>query len=428
MHGDTRSSWDYFSFLLFRAHTEKLMPMAALFTVCARRVACFIAAWFLALPLAHADPAGDSAALAAGPLSRELESHLWRIDSVIFESSRSRQVSDIYPAGDDGSDAYIMFENGEIRGSLGCGQLTGRYSLSNDRVDISALSSSDRKRCGIEFAERAAGVISALRDAVRLKRGGEDAFHLFDEQKTYFIRLELLSPGFDLSEFSSSFWRLVSLEGNPIAEPDVEVRLDRRGVEVSLGKFRAEFGFGYRLKKLAFEGPSSTRSPGNADPPPFFETFTQALHRIATYSANGDELVAMDVSGQKLMLLRRIRPTGLEYRYWRISGYGADGWLNPTTGFPQSQFVAFARGEVHGSAGCRGLEGNYTFAGDSLSVHVGDHSGTGCDVATENEQRIVLYGFNKASRIKEDGGRMLLQDAQGNTNIVLVPYAQQTPH
>jgi heat shock protein HslJ len=222
---------------------------------------------------------------------------------------------------------------------------------------------------------------------------------------------------------------LVSLEGNPIAEPNTEVRLDRRTIEVAVGKFRSEFGFRYHLKKFAYDGPFSTRRPRGRDLPPLFETFGQALHRIANYSANGDELAAMDASGQQVMLLRRIRPTGLEYRYWHIAKYGMDGWLNPTTGSPRLPVITFVRGELQGSDGCRGFEGNYTLAGDSLSVHAGDRSGSGwCTVADQNEQRIVLYVLNKASRVKEDGTRMLLQDAQGNTNLVLVPYTQQTPH
>jgi hypothetical protein len=182
--------------------------MAALFAVCTKRVACFIAAWLLALPLAHGDSSGDPSASAVAPLSKELEGHLWRIDGVAFEATARRRSNDnIYAHGDDGSEAYLTFENGEIGGSLGCGQLTGRYSLSDDSVQISI--SWTNERYSIEFRMRTNEVISALRGAVHLERGGDDAFHLFDEQKTYFIRLELLSPGFDLSEFRRTFWQLV---------------------------------------------------------------------------------------------------------------------------------------------------------------------------------------------------------------------------
>ena len=124
--------------------------MVALFAVWARRGAYFIAAGLLALPLAHADPAGDAAALATGPLSKELEGHLWLIDYLTFERSIRRDQY-IFPAGDDGSEAYITFENGEISGSLGCGELTGRYTLFDDRVQISNVGRTDRRRCGIRF-------------------------------------------------------------------------------------------------------------------------------------------------------------------------------------------------------------------------------------------------------------------------------------
>ena len=43
-------------------------------------------------------------------------------------------------------------------------------------------------------------------------------------------------------------------------------------------------------------------------PSPLFETFGQALQKIASYTAKGDELAAMDTSGQQVMLLRREPP------------------------------------------------------------------------------------------------------------------------
>jgi heat shock protein HslJ len=237
----------------------------------------------------------------------------------------------------------------------------------------------------------------------------------------------LLSPGFDLSEFRNSFWCVIRLDGKPIADPDAELRLDGGTIEASMGKFRANFEFRYSAKKIVFDGPSLSGLPDYGFLPSFFEIFGQALRRIATYSANGDELAAMDVSGQQVMLLRRIPPTGLEYRYWHIAQYGLDGWLSPTISPPQ--VITFVRGKLQGWAGCRGWSGNYRLEGDSLSVDAGDNSGTGtCPIALQNEERIILYVLNKASRVKEDGDRMLLQDAEGKTHIVLVPYARQRAH
>jgi heat shock protein HslJ len=399
--------------------------MVALFAVWARRVAVFSATWFLALPLAFADPLGDPATSAADPLSNELEGHLWHIGAV--GPKRTWPHRSILPAGNDGSDAYVIFENGDIRGSLGCGKLVGEYSLLGDRVTISNPRIIERKGCGIEFLERADEVISALRGAVHLKRD-EDTFKLFDEQKTYSISLDLLNPGSDLSELSGSFWQLVSLEGNPIAEPTAEVRLNRGLIEVVIGEFHSGFSFRYRMKKFEVNGPFSTRSSDNGVPPPLLEAFGQALQKISSYSTDGEELAAMDASGRHVMLLKRIRPTGLEYRYWHIAAYGLEGWLNPTTGFPQLKFISFVQGQVQGNGGCAVIEGHYTLIGDSVTIDAGDLSGSRtCTTADQNEQRIVLHTLNKASRVKRDGTRMLLQDAQGNTNIVLEPYAQQTP-
>jgi hypothetical protein len=44
-----------------------------------------------------------------------------------------------------------------------------------------------------------------------------------------------------------------------------------------------------------------------------------------------------------------------------------------------------------------------------------------------NEERIMLHALNKVSRIKENGDRMLLLDANGNTHLVLAPYALRMP-
>lgn len=404
--------------------------MVALSAVWARRVACSVAVWLLAWPLAHADPAGDPAPSAAGSLSKELEGHLWRIGAVAFGRFRPRYLDNyIVPGSDNGSDARITFENGEIGGNLGCGQLTGRYSLSGDRVSISALSNTERKGCSRQFRERADEVVSALKAAVRLERRGEDAFYLFDEQKTYFIHLQLLSPGFDLSELRPSFWRLVSLEGDSIAKPDAEVRLNGRMLEVSSSGFVAEFKLRYSLRKFTFDGPFSTTRPGGRDLPPLFETFGQAMHKMVSYSVNGDELAALDAFGHQIMLLKRIRPTGPEYGYWHIAQYGLEGVLNPTLGDPQSHLITFVRGELQGNGGCPGFRGNYTLADDHLSIKAGTISLAGwCPMQATIQNDLVIQALNKASRFKEDGPRMLLQDAQGNTNIVLVPYAQQTPH
>ena len=145
--------------------------MVGLFAVWASRVACLIAMWSVALQLAHADPAGMPSRRQRVPYRKSLRA----ISGVSIPSHSNHALdvgpdSDIYPAGDDGSDAYITFENGEIRGSLGCGQLTGRYGLSDDKVEISLGWTNER--CGYRFRERADKVLSALRHAVRLGQRG----------------------------------------------------------------------------------------------------------------------------------------------------------------------------------------------------------------------------------------------------------------
>ena len=414
--------------------------MAASFAICVRSAACFIAAWLLALSFAHADPAE------ALRLPKELDGRLWRIASVQFERSGRRYPDDyIQPRSDDGSYAYLSFINGEISGSLGCGQLTGRYSFSEDGVQISASWRDDTQLCSSHIRQQAEVLILALKGAVRLERGGEDAFNLIDEQKNYYIRLELLSPGLDLSEFRTTFWQLISLEGNAIAEQNAEVQLRGETMEVSKGGLLASFPFHYKLKKFSFSPPWKIADPryidkAKASPSisfaqslqtfmldhPFFSEFEKTLHKISSYSTNGDELATLDSSGRQIMLLKRIRSTGLEYRFWHIAEYAADGRLSPTVS-PQFLVVTFVRGTMEGTAGCGALEGAYTLTGDSLSIQAGYVLAGLCFKQSENENRLVLDALNKASRIKEDGIRMLLQDDQGNTNIVLVPYAQQMP-
>jgi heat shock protein HslJ len=392
------------------------MPTVAPHNICRIGIAGFIATWLLALPFAYGSDTG-----AIPGLSKELEGRLWRVSHATFEQE------DIYPRSDDGSEAYLSFNNSEISGTLGCGQLTGRYNLFHEGVQIFAAGNGDTQACSSTLRRQAEKLITALNGAVRLERGGDDAFYVFDVQRKYQVRLELLSPGDDLSEFRATFWRLISLEGNTIAEQNAEVRLGATTIEISKDGFLAEFAFRYGLKKFSFNGPFSTTRPGGRDLPPLFKTFEQVLRRIASYTVSGDELATLDPAGRQIMLLKRIRPTGLEHRFWHIAEYAADGELKHTVS-PQFQVITFVGGKVEGTAGCSALIGVYTLAGNSLSVQAGS-SGVGyCPEQDRNENDLVMLALNQALRVRDDGNRVLLEDERGNINIVLIPFAQQTPH
>jgi hypothetical protein len=81
------------------------------------------------------------------------------------------------------------------------------------------------------------------------------------------------------------------------------------------------------------------------------------------------------------------------------------------------------------ASGCPGFIDNYTLAGNSISVRAGTINLAGsCAKQAEIQNKLVIQAFNKASRIKEEANRLLLQDVQGNTNIVLIQYAQPMHH
>jgi heat shock protein HslJ len=418
------------------------MPSVGAIAIYVRRAALFVTALFLASPLARADSTAGSG------FSNELEGALWRIASVTFEQSPRRfHHDDIFPHGDNGSDAYISFNNGEINGSLECGRLSGKYNSSQDGIQISVTSNSKMQDCKLGSALKSKEVIIGLNGVVRIEREGDDNFRLFDEQKSYYIRLELQSPGFDFSEFRNTFWRLININGNPIVEPNAEVKIDEQAIDVSRGSRLLSFPFRYRSKKFSFYDPwklvgcngidntdqsnfpaeiSFKRSLHSCRLDSFLAAFEQNLHRIASYAANGDELAILDQFGQQLMLLKRIHSQGLEYRYWHIAAYRTDWGVQPTTS-GQFQVVTFVRGKVEGTAGCGALDGFYTLAGEGLTVKAGSSLAGLCFVQDENENGLVLLALNNASRVKEDGARILLQDDKGETNIVLMPYSRQPP-
>lgn len=401
------------------------MPTVASIARRVRYATFFIATWLLPLSFAHANPAANSAT------STELESHIWRILFVAFEPRSGRGPdSEIAPGGDNGSDAYLSFENGEIGGSLGCGKLTGRYNLLRDRVQISAVWNDGAQRCSSEFRRRTRDFITALNGVVRLEGKDDGAFHLFDEQKNYFVRLELLSPGADFLETRGTFWRLVNLEGNTIAEPNAEIRFGEGQLQISFGnKFSEEYSVSYNPKKISFRGHWSPPRQRYRDLSPLFETFEKSLYNIASYTVNNDQLVAFDSSGRRTMLLERIHSTGLEYRFWRILEYATELGMRQTIGPPRAHIITFAQGKVQGTAACTGYQGDYTVAGDSLSVRASEITLAGyCSRFDRDEDLLVVKALNKASRVTQDGTRVLLQDNQGNTSIVLVPYSQQISH
>ena len=262
---------------------------------------------------------------------------------------------------------------------------------------------------------------------MHLERGGEDAFNLFDEQRNREVRLELLSPGFDLSEFRATFWRLVNLEGNAIAEPSAEVRLNERTIGVSVNDVFVDFTVGYSRRNSSFAVYSVYNHDSSRKLPNLFDVFERNIRKISSYTLSSDELTAFDQSRRQIMLLKRIRPTGLEHRFWHIAEYAEDERAKRASS-TQFQFVTFVRGEVQGTAGCTALRGVYTLAGDSLSIRAGSLSLAGyCSDQARSESRLVELALNKASRAKEDGDRVLLQDSESNVSIVLTPYLERTP-
>jgi heat shock protein HslJ len=160
----------------------------------------------------------------------------------------------------------------------------------------------------------------------------------------------------------------------------------------------------------------------------YLKAFEKTLQNIERYDSTGDRLAAFDSSGREIMLLERIRSTGLEHRFWHIQEYKTEQGTRKN-GHPKTYMITFAQGRLQGIATCTGYAGKYTVTGDSLSVRARERSLFGyCSPYDRDEDQRLVDALNKASRIKEDGAHMLLQDAQGNTNIVLAPYAQQKPY
>jgi hypothetical protein len=125
-------------------------------------------------------------------------------------------------------------------------------------VRISATWADAAEHCGDEFRKMTKDFITALNGVALAEETEDGSFHLFDEKKNYFVFLQLLSPGIDLSETRYTYWRLVKLEGDIITEVNAEIRFDEGRLQISLeSNFSEEYSILYNNKKLKISGPLS---------------------------------------------------------------------------------------------------------------------------------------------------------------------------
>jgi heat shock protein HslJ len=87
--------------------------------------------------------------------------------------------------------------------------------------------------------------------------------------------------------------------------------------------------------------------------------------------------------------------------------------------------ITFEDGTLEGTAGCGGLFASYDLAGNTLSIKAGSIRMAVCSREDEVEDDEVLAALNGSSQIKSDIGRMLLQDDQGTTRVILTPIKQE---
>lgn len=266
-------------------------------------------------------------------------------------------------------------------------------------------------------------MLVALNGERRVEASSEGYFTLKDDTGKHKVLLVTHNPGFDFSELDATYWQILSLEGDTNL-PNAVVEIDDGTLHVFGAGYLADFHFHYRSDKLAFYTGWDKMSELSFTPPPLFVAFESALHKVETYEVTGNDLIMTDISGNRVILLRRIWPNGLEYRRWHIAAYAINGVLSPTRS-RQFQTVRFLHGRMEGTAGCGWLFGNYDLADNILSTKGYSMLIGACWPLSYGENRLVIDALNSVSQLRKDGNHMVLKDADGAVAVVLAPTWQK---
>ncbi|HUD23258.1 MAG TPA: META domain-containing protein [Acidobacteriaceae bacterium] len=354
-----------------------------------------------------------------GVTPADLEGHQWRLSQFYAANKLLITLPLRVPI------PYFAFRDGKIEGSAGCGQFTGTYRGTDDKLAISAkLEDASGTPCNGEQKDEASKILHALA-SVRRIRPVDDALLLQDKNGVLQVRLEAMRSGKDLSELYDTFWLLKQVEGSTQDLSHVVIYIDHTGINFITPSYKLSMLFQYdprtgRKFFTSYVNGGDSKSSTYIQDQQVANAFENALQKIASYETKQGNLTFYDKDRQLLFVLNPIQSAGIENRQWRIAKYRGDaspqadkdGLIDATE--PAS--VLFMNGRVDGTPGT----GTYKLSGDELSVNAGGVY-TGAFIFTQ-QIVAVLKAFKSDLRIEHRGNQILLRDNNGQAQILLVPF------
>lgn len=117
---------------------------------------------------------------------------------------------------------------------------------------------------------------------------------------------------------------------------------------------------------------------------------------------------------------------GIESRRWHIAKYRGDGSRNSDEqgliAADKTASITFAKGHIHGSAGCGALVGTYSLSGDRIIIQADFILAGACTHEGSLQNQLILTAFKGDLRMEEKDDHILLRDRSGKARLLLAPY------
>lgn len=200
------------------------------------------------------------------------------------------------------------------------------------------------------------------------------------------------------------------------------------------GQFHAHTGVNHVRGTYAEDGDRLTLHPGPttlmAGPPELMEQEREllvAFAATATWSQDGERLTLLDRAGD-VLLRYRAALRALPGTAWRAAGVNNGHQAVVTTALTPTVTLEFSReGQAFGSTGLNRLSAEYRATDRTLTFGpVAVTRRAGLPEVMELERQ-VLDALARVARWATDGDHVVLQDAAGATEVVLVPDVPQGP-
>ena len=326
---------------------------------------------------------------------------------------------------------YIGLVDGAIKGSSGCGTLTGAYHGSGSRISMTVKWVDDLGKCDAADQNDASQIVASLNSVQKIIPAPEywddDALFLGDGKDKRKIILSPMKAGGDLLDLEDTFWRLSSLDGKNMESSDIVIWIAQGQVSFSTLSYFVSYPFRYKLAGLRFSpawryGYSKTDLARNQK---FTSTLEASLHRIAAYRPEREHLILSDERQSPFMVFSRLPKTGLEARRWRIARYRLDESETNQSGLVDAKAYAeitFLHDGVYGSPGCGGWFGNYKLDHDILTTKAGYVLGGACSGTGEAQNGPVVSNLNGTLRVEHHGDTVILRGLDGRESIELIEF------